>query len=508
MERAELRRTARGAIVAASWANLVMLPEWEHLLQPEVSASMWLRPSANACWAAVIVVVWFGVVGALVGWLCPKPRSEPGRSISQLALVGAFCFCLDSVRVVNDFSFLRAVVWVRGGWHIGLAVVLATTALVAVLRWRAVLARASMRLLLILAPFALVTTGRAASIAAFTDFAVLEPHAPPATFSADTTGQRVVILVFDELDYGLAFSRRPADLRLESMDRLRREGFFATDVEPASRAATRVAIPSLLTGRVVDSVKNVSQGSALARFRGQTEAEDLANTETLFDDAAAAGAPSEIAGALLPYCRWRLASFTRRCTWLPLSGRSGVLEGPLPLGRSIARQLRAFGGPVGSRDAWIRSLREMTDVAVAASVNPANRLVFVHLVVPHAPFVWNASTGSFTRFQFRQSGYFGNLGLADHILGQFLTTIEGSPLRDRTTIVVTSDHGFRGAGVAGVAPDRHVPFAVLFPSRTPTLWEEPLYTVPLRPLSIALLRGELRSGDDLRQWLQHRTRSE
>lgn len=507
MERAELRRTARGAIVAASWANLVMLPEWEHLLQPEVSASMWLRPSANACWAAVIVVVWFGVVGALVGWLCPKPRSEPWRSISQLALVGAFCFCLDSVRVVNDFNFLQAEGWVRDGWHIGLAVVLATGALVAVLRWRAVLARASTRLLLILAPFALVTTGRAASIAAFTDFTVLEPHAPPATFSADTTGQRVVILVFDELDYGLAFSRRPADLRLESMDRLRREGFFATDVEPASRAATRVAIPSLLTGRVVDSVKNVSVGSALARFRGQTEAEDLANTETLFDDAAAAGAPSELAGALLPYCRWRLASFTRRCTWLPLSGRSGVLEGPLPLGRSIARQLRAFGGPVGSRDAWIRSLREITDVAVAASVNPANRLVFVHLVVPHAPFVWNASTGSFTRFQFRQSGYFGNLGLADHILGQFLTTIEGSPLRDRTTIVVTSDHGFRGAEVAGVAPDHKVPFAVLFPSRTPTLWEEPLYTVPLRPLSLALLRGKLRSGDDLRQWLHQRTRS-
>jgi Sulfatase len=413
---------------------------------------------------------------------------------------------LDSVRVVNDFNFLRAEVWVRGGSHIGLAVVLATGALVAVLRWRAVLARASMRLLLILAPFALVTTGRAASIAAFTDFAVLEPHAPPATFSADTTGQRVVILVFDELDYGLAFSRRPAYLRLESMDRLRREGFFATDVEPASRLATARALPSLLTGRVVDSVRKNGPSSALAWFHGQAASVDLATTETLFDDAGAEGAPSELIGTHLPYCRWRLASFARRCTWIPVA--SGVLANPQPLAGSIMRQLRALGGPVGSRDTWIRSLREITAVAVTASVNPANRLVFVHLAVPHAPFVWNASTGSFTRFQFRQSGYFGNLGLADHILGQFLTTIEGSPLRDRTTIVVTSDHGFRGAEVAGVAPDRHVPFAVLFPSRTPTRWEEPLYTVPLRPLSIALLRGELRSGDDLRQWLQHRTRSE
>lgn len=492
----ETRRALRGALIAASWANLVMLPEWEKLLQPEVSAAAWLRPSASGCWAAVIVVVLFAGAGAVAGCLIRVPERGIRRSVMELGVLAIAGLALNSVRVLNDFGFPRAEAWVDA--HRLVALVAGAAIATALVRWRRPAARGAVACLLMASPFVLVTTGRAAFVALRGGFEQLDPQPERVSFAATTAGPRVVIVVFDELDFGLAFRRRPAGLRLDEMDRLRREGFFATDVQPTSTIGTNLAIPSLLTGTLVDSVVRENAGSTRVRYKGEVF-HDLARSETLFDDAAALRAPSEVVGGQLPYCRWRLAAFTRRCTWLPMSG---VLDGPLPLGEAVARQLRAFAGPIAVRDSRIRALQYLTNVGLRASADEANRLVFIHLLVPHWPYIWDRERQTFTRTRFRKHGYFDNLALADRILGQLRDSVAKSGVGDRTIFVVTADHGFRSGAINGIMPDQHVPFAVVFPADSATAWDEPVSVVPLRRLVGVLLRGEVRSGAQLAEWMR------
>jgi len=494
------RTWPRDALVAASWANIALLPYWTGLLQPEIASAYWLRPSAVACWAAVMVVLMAGALGVVTGLVLRQLKWKPARMAANLAQVGALLIVFDALRVVAKIGATQMVVWM--GLSRPLLAVLAIALGIALVRWHHDLARAVRSVLLIFSPFLAITIGRAVFVVTTTDFAALDPVSLRAPAIAGSEGMRVVVVMFDELDYGLAFSRRPPDVQLDAFDRLRRESFFATDVRPVS-IATEYAIPSMFTGGRVDSIVSRTPSSVFVRFKGDSVPKDMATLETLFDDAAAIGARSEVVGSYLPYCRWRLATLTTRCISNPMS-RGGVLDGPVPFGQAVARQLIGLAGPLGIRTARISEIRNLTDAALRAATDSTTRLVFVHLLVPHSPNIWNAADSSFSRLRLGADGYFDNLALADHILARLRKAVDDVGMSKNTVFVVMSDHGYRFGPVRGVNPTRRAMLAVNFPSHVPLEWGTTVRRVPLRAMVLELLEGRIQTATDLGNWFRQR----
>ncbi|MEO5815178.1 MAG: hypothetical protein ABIT20_07850 [Gemmatimonadaceae bacterium] len=74
--------------------------------------------------------------------------------------------------------------------------------------------------------------------------------------------------------------------------------------------------------------------------------------------------------------------------------------------------------PYASRRVHIGRLEQMLDTSVRVASESSLSFVFVHLAMPHAPFMWDRHTNAFRDDITDADGYFGNLALADRFLGR------------------------------------------------------------------------------------------
>jgi len=146
-------------------------------------------------------------------------------------------------------------------------------------------------------------------------------------------------------------------------------------------------------------------------------------------------------------------------------------------------------------------------------------LTFVHLPVPHAPYVYDRQKGTWDTTTERQ--YFDNVALADRALGELRQTMEQAGTWDQTTVIISSDHWWRidywrskknlWAEVDDLNEADHVdyrvPFIVKLPGQTTQLTYEPAFnTVLTHDLVLDVLRGKVTKAADVSAWLDaHRT---
>ena len=131
------------------------------------------------------------------------------------------------------------------------------------------------------------------------------------TSGAERTGFRVLVLVFDELDFTTAFSNGP-DLHLPEFDRLQRESFWAEHAYPPSDL-TLQSMPSYLSGREVVGAR-IDGAELMLRFKGQEGEHPRSQEPSLFTRARRTGVRSALVGWYHPYCRV-LAGQTAECHW-------------------------------------------------------------------------------------------------------------------------------------------------------------------------------------------------
>jgi len=492
----DLKRRLLGGLAAASLVNAAMYDSWKMILDPARSATLGFRPTSEACWAALVVCLLAFLAGSLTVAVLGPTAPAGGRVIRDLLLLSTSLLLVNVMRpsAVEVLPSLNA--WVRqhGGGYLRVS---AAILLLLSLRWRRTLARGYYHLLLILSPFLLITSGRAVAAALSTDFAALDRTVPSLGLAAPRPGLRVVVMIFDEMDFNYAFTSRPGSLALPVLDALRQHAFFATDAHAPARS-TVLSIPSYIIGQVADSIISTNPASELVHVAGVTGPRNIASEPGLFADAAALGARSEVVGFHIPYCRLAFARLLDRCTWRPIS-RGGVLDGPMGLPRAVVRQLAALL-LIGNRVAHEDRILYLTHAAIRAASDSSLRLAFLHLPLPHLPPIWNENRGRFTWVQFRVSGYFDNLALADHVLGRILAATERARLMDRTVFVVTSDHPWRFGPIDGIAPGTTIPLLVRFPDGAGMEWAPRFETVRLRSMVRALLGGEVTDLAGLAAW--------
>ena len=294
---------------------------------------------------------------------------------------------------------------------------------------------------------------------------------------------RVVWLIFDELDYRLTFPERPNQLRLPNFDRLAQQSFNFTNAVPPARA-TILSVPSLIDG-VTYNVAYPTSPNRLILSSSDGGIAPWGTRSNIFTDVLGKGGRCAVVGWYLPYSRIFCDSvhFTH---WVAFSSESFIGLGG-DLYTTVKTQM------IGLVPLIRQTLHRQNQTILEQSykkivTNLDFDLCFIHMPAPHLPAL-NRKGGKI--FSDDVDGYFGNLKVADGILGSCMDMINNSPSAQNTTLIVSSDHPWRTSSLYDLKVDPRVPFIVHFPCQVSmTNLGEKFQTVRTRKLISEILGKE------------------
>lgn len=252
--------------------------------------------------------------------------------------------------------------------------------------------------------------------------------------------QRIVWLLFDGMSYDQMFDHRWPGLQLPSFDRLHQASVTFGSLNPEGRFTENV-IPALFLGRHVVRVQMTLSGTMNFLERPEADWQPFDSSETIFSDAKRLGWTTGVAGWFNPYCRVLPKQLDFCWMQLPpfpdhLSRNNSTLQNVLaPL---IGDWTASVPGP-GARTGNLLDQLEFMDPDQHLVENANINFAFVHLPIPHAPNRYNRRTGKLEP----NGSYLDNLALSDLVLGRLLADLQKSGTADRTTLILSSDHGWR-----------------------------------------------------------------
>lgn len=316
--------------------------------------------------------------------------------------------------------------------------------------------------------------------------------------------QRLVWIIFDEMDYRLAFESATTQ-RLPEFNRLAHQSLSATRAYPPG-GRTMISIPALLSGRLVAGSQAAGPSDLLVRYEGESKAVRWNTEQTVFALQQYKGWRTGVAGWHFPYSRifgadvdawqdqtWRLGLNPNRPFLRLMSDDFRVvMEG----------KTRSLAGKSLSVREQQRIVREVGEEATRKAADPSLDLVFLHLPVTHAPFYYDAATGTDAVRLRPVAGYLDHLQLADRVLGGIRLAIDEAGVASRTTLLVSSDHWYREADLLDGGMDHRVPFLVRFPDGSRGLrYSAPFNTILSRRLATAIMDGEIHNAAGAAAWI-------
>ena len=164
-----------------------------------------------------------------------------------------------------------------------------------------------------------------------------------------------------------------------------------------------------------------------------------------------------------------------------------------------------FGQSLSTRS-HVATYRKILAAATEVACDRNYNLVLAHFPTPHAPHAYDRNTQQFTRKNSPISGYWDSLALADRTLGVLRKAMEDAGVWESTAILATSDHSYREQLDGKLDP--RVPFLLRLAGHAEgRVYEAPFNTVLAHPLMLAILNGELRTPEEVEQWLDRRRNS-
>jgi hypothetical protein len=264
-------------------------------------------------------------------------------------------------------------------------------------------------------------------------------------FARDAQAQaehpRLVWVVMDELSYRQAFEHRVPDLQMPNFDAFRAQSVLYTHVQPVAYW-TELAITSMLTGEALDDDRASYTGIFRVRDANEETWHLWDPQATLFGDAEKSGWNVAVAGWWNPYCTL-FRGMLQSCFWSDASPYS-----PTRPWFGVAQNMEiAFVNPLRVRSQPPQLRMRMNENyllearGLDAIADDRMDFVFVHLPVPHYPFVYDRHTGRDDPSN--GHSYQDGLALADKMLGAVITVAEKSPRWKNTTLIVDGDHSWR-----------------------------------------------------------------
>lgn len=323
---------------------------------------------------------------------------------------------------------------------------------------------------------------------------------PLARRAPPNSRPRVVWIIFDELDYRLSFLDRPSNVPMPEFDRLRARSLFAEKAISPARD-TILSVPSLLTGKQLATVEGRGPTTLLL--------DDVPATAqpTIFSSVHAMGGNAAVVGWYFPYCRMYsrdLAACSAHDMENEVSETGATFVQSLSLQQQslFAYGFRSILGESPRARHRIAMLNTMREEAMRQVADPSLDLVFLHLPLPHAPYLYDRFSYTFPKHYLSFSSYLDNLALADIFLGDLRESLTSAGLWDKTTVLVTSDHPNRLSLQVDGKEDPRVPFLLKLAGQTSGVTYDPvLLTIVTKPLLEAILDCKITTSEDAVNWL-------
>jgi hypothetical protein len=494
-----LRVFLRRYVIALSFVNLCYAAVWKRLLDIRKPAEFTIKtlPASGEYLGAICGVL---ICALIVVAFDALLRRGP-RMMRAGVLVAGFAFLIlrgqallpEQVIPTSAFLLARAPSFALFGI---VGVVLAG----AVFRYQEAVTRAVTLLLLICAPFCVFTF--AYSLYAAASPATLHDR-PLAARLPRKPGPRVLWIVFDEWDQRLSFDARSPNLAMPHVDALRKESFFAENALPPA-GMTILSMPALIAGHRVRSEKALGPDTLLVTYDNGTTL-PFGARPNIFSEVRDAGMNAAVAGWFLPYCR-TLNSYVTDCWWQEADFRwnsygTTFHDAFLNQPRSLLETARF--SPFGQSLPTLKHLRTFDEnfeqSKRIASDNDVQFALF-HYDIPHPPFFYDPKTGRMNGDSW--SNYTDGLALLDKAVGDLRADMERSGVWNNTSIVLTTDHFYRGSRLVNGKRDQRIPFIVHFPGESAGLsYSRSFNTIVTHDLILALLRSEVTDAAGLQHWL-------
>jgi hypothetical protein len=392
--------------------------------------------------------------------------------------------------------------------------------ILAAVRWHQAIATFASTLVLVLTPFVAITF-----VQALGTLTRLEDKPRPLPL-AGSSAQRVVWVVFDEMDQRVTFSHRPSGLELDELDKLRSEAIHASNAYPPADF-TLLSMPALLTGRLITRAEPYGPSELILTLADSGETVRWSEQPNIFTSARQVGVDTSVVGWYQPYCRILGSSITE-CSSQDI-GRRTLAAGILRHFESVAYSVPAaeqLGLPDRKDIELARKRRRhqedylrILEQAKRVTIDRRLGLVLVQFPVPHSPGIYSRAKRDFELEA--ESSYLDNLALADRALGELRRHMESAGVWDDAIVLVTSDHWWRAdiwrgmkrseqhrwtaedESVFTAEIDQRVPYLLKLPRQITGLsYELPFNTVLTPDLLLALLAGELRTQGEVIEWLR------
>jgi len=523
--------------IAFSVANLCFFQTWSEVLSPPALNYLYFwkdYPGYTSVISLAINVVLLTLIFFASFNLVWRVGGPVLHNVARASFVIIFLRALNGVRVhfVSLSTHELRLLFGRAGFFaIGVAL-FSLLILITVRYGLARVARGAAIIALVLSPFGLVGLTQANWLAVKYGRG-WQDRVPAHVLETSGKAQpRVLWVIFDEMNEHLVFADRPASLSLPNLDRLRAEGLLATNAFPPA-GHTSQSIPALLTGRLIASVRPAGPDELMLTFPGQPVPVGWSTQPDIFTEARANGFNTAAVGWYHPYCRVvgdRLTS----CLWEQISiteglTRHGLVDGLLrqdldllpmmPFTGKIRDRLRVRT-PEEYRIPVLTVYQQLLAATERAATNPSLGLTFIHLPIPHPPYIYDRKRGVWDTKEERE--YLDNLALADRTLGELRLAMEAAGTWDNTTILISSDHWWRtdfwrpqkidtywssADENLGDHVDHRIPFLLrMAGQKTALTYEASFNTVLTRDLLLDIMKQKISRAEEIPAWLDtHKT---
>lgn len=321
---------------------------------------------------------------------------------------------------------------------------------------------------------------------------------------------RLIWIVFDELQAEGVFVNRDSSLRLPEFDRLEKESITVANAYPPA-GETMISIPSLISGQILQNASPFDGNDLVLTNEGGATL-NWRKLPSVFSDAKKEGFSTGIAGWYHPYCRV-IGQDLDFCDWTPQIVQSWGLNENATFGRAMLANLitaslripfvfRFFRKTyeANQEQEHARELANVTDRAEDLLSRKID-LVLLHFPIPHSP--WLSDSSPDRNEPNKGKGYLGNVVVADEVLGRLRRTLETEGQWDRSIVLVSSDHWWRGAPLVNGKRDHRIPFMLkLADQKVGTEYNGTFNTVLTRKLILRLLEGDIRKPSDAVEWIK------
>jgi hypothetical protein len=490
-------------LASVSIANLFLMRIWHKLLYSKgYFSNMPIRYELAILSLNMIALTCF----SLVLIYAAERENRALRYFSRFFIMTTLLIPLNFLRSIYGWDANYIIQHVTLPLGVIIVCLLITAFIYVFSRWNNKLYKAVFVLFVMLAPFAFLNMARAANI--WANYTVSGSVQDVSTHSVSSAANRnrVIWLIFDETDQRLAFAERPAGLQLPNFDKFAQGALVAENAYPPAGETLR-SLPALLTGELISDAWPASANDLLVRLGNEKNLRTFSSMVNVFSTARANGYRSGLIGFYHPYPRM-ISKDMDYCTWLPYEyyhgdEYRGVMENAIKqLGYALIISEGIQMNRWGEIQHHIKLYERTLESCKIALLDHKLNLIVVHLPVPHLPAIYDRSTNTFREQSNMKGDYFDNLVLADRTFGTIQGWLQADGRWDASTIIVSTDHWWRGSKSYDGKGDHRIPFMLKLPGQSKhVVISKPFNTVVTSSLVMQILEDNLSKPEDVEGWI-------